>query len=66
VNRIERMALDEAFIQAAADCIQRRHPHGMWLAAKRPEDMGDATIAEAVKRLRAWLAEHDAGSRTGD
>jgi hypothetical protein len=54
---VERVALREAFRQVAADCIQRRHPHGMWLVGKQPEQMSDATLQEAVRRLRAWLAE---------
>lgn len=57
MNKIERIAVDEEFRQAAADCLVRRHPHAAWLAGKRPEDMNDATITEAVRRLKAWLAE---------
>lgn len=63
MNRIERLAANEAFVQAAADCIQRRHPHAAWLAHKRPQDMSDSTICEALRRLRSWLAEHDEGVR---
>jgi hypothetical protein len=57
MNRIDRLAIDEAFRQVAADCLQRRHPHAMWLVGKRPEDMNDTTITEAVRRLKSWLAE---------
>lgn len=60
MNRIERIATNEAYRQAAADCIQRRHPEAAWLAAKRPEDMNTTTICEVLRRLRAWLSEHPA------
>lgn len=55
MNRIERLEMCEAFRQVAADCIQRRHAAGPWLANTQPEAMNDATLTEAVKRLRAWL-----------
>jgi hypothetical protein len=59
VNRVERVRMEETFVQLAADAIGHRHPQADWLAGHgRFGDTGltDRALEAAVERLGAWLA----------
>jgi hypothetical protein len=58
---IERLDLEERFVQLGADALMRRHPHAAWLVEKgrtRPIPLKDRALAAACARLAAWLKEH--------
>jgi hypothetical protein len=57
LSPVARLDAEDAYVQAAADCILARHPHAAWLAQHTAASMSDATLLEATKRLRAWLAD---------
>lgn len=60
VKRLERVRMEEMFLQVAADAIQRRHPQASWIAAHSrglPIPLSDAALEAAVERLGVWLAE---------
>jgi hypothetical protein len=62
MNRMERLDMEERFVQLGADALMRRHPQGAWLADKgraRPIPLTDAALEAACERLAAWLAEHE-------
>lgn len=68
MNRIERIVVEEAFVQLAADAIERQHPAADWLVLHGrigQTGLTDAAIAAAVERLQAWLREQGASSAAG-
>jgi hypothetical protein len=61
VNRVERLEMEEMFVQLAADAIQRRHPQADWLVTRANIGrirMSDAALEAACERLGIWLVEH--------
>jgi hypothetical protein len=62
MNRIERLDLEERFVQLSADAVCRRHPQAVWLiwqGRTRPIPLKDEALEAACERLAAWLAEHE-------
>lgn len=69
MGRYRRFLAEEMFVQLAADAIVRRHPQAVWLAEHGHEGnvrLSDATLDEAIKKLEAWITEHDRTTGTGD
>jgi hypothetical protein len=60
VTRMERLRMEEMFLQVAADAIQRCHPQAPWIVAHSrglPIPLTDAALEAAVERLGVWLAD---------
>lgn len=60
MTRIERVKLEEMWLQVATDAIQRRHPHAAWIAAHSrslPIPLKDDALQAAVERIGVWLAD---------
>ncbi len=57
IGPVARLNLREEYRELAATAIRLRHKHAVKLARTQPEDLDDGTLAEAVLRLTAWIAE---------
>jgi hypothetical protein len=60
MNRIERLQMEEMFVQLAADAIVKRHPRADWLAQHACAGrvpLTDDDLERGAERLASWLAE---------
>jgi hypothetical protein len=61
---VERVQMEEMFVQVAADAILLRHPQSVWLAQHACIGhirLTDTSLEAAVERLGVWLAEQHEG-----
>ena len=54
MNAWERCQAEDEYEDLVALALRRQHPSGKWLAEHRAKHMTNATLTEAIKRLRAW------------
>jgi hypothetical protein len=60
MDRVERVQMEEMWLQVATDAICHRHPHAQWIADHSrglPIPLTDAALEAAVERIGVWLAE---------
>lgn len=60
VNKVERVQMEEMWLQVATDAICHRHPHAQWIAdhsRSLPIPLSNAALEAAVERIGVWLAD---------
>lgn len=57
IGPVDRYWLCQEYRELAATAIRMRHPSAAWLARHEPEALRDGVLAEAVLKLKAWVAD---------